>query len=78
MGTKNILLEVEKNIKIIPEVYANDGYKLFKELSNIIHVNKDEELALKKYEAFKSLVVGLLDKIKNDKQYLSACKLLGI
>ena len=45
---------------------------LFQKLSNVIHGEYDEQIALKQYPAFYRLVIGILDNINNNKELLNA------
>ena len=58
------LLSVDSVCKIIPEQYSENGYELFRKLSNIAHGNSDEDTALKEYDALKCLVAGIIDNVK--------------
>ena len=59
---KTALDRVCKRINFIPQEFSEDGYRLFKELSNLIHDEFDEEEALTKYPALSRLVLAVLDK----------------
>lgn len=56
------LEQVNNKIDFIPQEFSGDGYKLFGELSNVVHGEFDEEEALTKYPALSRLVLGVLDK----------------
>ena len=58
------LVSVDSVCKIIPEQYSENGYNLFRKLSNIAHGNCDEDTALKEYEALKCLVIGIIENVK--------------
>ena len=58
------LLSVDSVCKIIPEQYAENGYDLFRKLSNIAHGSSDEDTALREYEALKCLVTGIIENVK--------------
>ena len=60
------LEEVDKKCHIIPKEFSEKGYRLFSELSEVVHGNSDEETSLKKYSALKRLVIGILDNVKNN------------
>lgn len=69
---KDILDRVENQYPIIPPEFSANGYKLFGELSDIVHDSSvDEETGIKKYTSLRRLIVGILDNIK-DKEELSA------
>ena len=46
--------------------FSQNGYRLFRELSDIVHGDSVENyaLGLVKYKALKCLVVGILDNVK--------------
>lgn len=58
------LLSVDSVCKIIPEQYSENGYNLFRKLSNIAHGGSDEDTALREYEALKCLVTGIIENVK--------------
>lgn len=74
---REILEAVKVSCPIIPEEFAEDGYKLFEELSDVIHGDYDEQLGLKKYDALHRLVVGILDNVKNRQEMRQARETLG-
>lgn len=63
-----ILKDINEKAKIIPNEFSNNGYKLFEELSNLIHSDSNDEEALEKYQPLKRLIIGVLDNIKNNKE----------
>lgn len=67
-----LLEEVDAEASIVPKEFTKNKYKLFDNLSNVIHGEYDEITALKQYPAFYRLVVGILDNIKNNKELLKA------
>lgn len=74
---KVLLEEVDRQRHIIPQEFSADGYKLFSELSDIVHGNDNEELALLKYDSLYRLVIGILDNVKNNRELMSAINSLG-
>lgn len=74
---KEVLEAVDQKQKIIPREFSQNGYKLFEELSNVIHGDSDEQLALKKYPALKCLVVGVVENTVNHKVFNEAINDLG-
>lgn len=50
------------------------GYTLFGELSDVVHGKSDEETSLKKYDALRRLVVGILDNVKNNETLIKNSK----
>ena len=67
-----LLKEVDSEASIVPIEFAKNGYTLFQKLSNVIHGEYDERIALKQYPAFYRLVIGILDNINNNKELLKA------
>lgn len=74
---KEVLEEVDHVQKIIPREFSENGYRLFRELSNVIHGNSDELVALQKYPALRRLVIGVIDNIKNNREINEAINALG-
>ncbi len=68
----NVLKDVDEKAHIIPKEFAKDGYKLFCELSNVVHGDFDEEEGLKKFEPLNRLVIGVLENIKNKQELKEA------
>lgn len=75
--TERYLKEVDDKRHIIPREFSSDGYKLFRELSGVVHGNYIEEEALIKFDAFYRLVIGVLDNIKNSQELMAAIGTLG-
>lgn len=71
-----LLEKVDRKCEIIPKEFSKDGYRLFRELSNIVHVESDEKIALSKFEALNRLVIGILENVKNHKEFIQAMKKL--
>lgn len=67
-----ILQEVDKEHSIIPEYFAANGYKLFSELSKIIHGDGSEEDALEYFGALYTLVTSILDNVKQKEELKNA------
>lgn len=74
---RNTLEKVNKQHPIIPEEFSRNGYRLFGDLSDVIHGDFDENVALTKYESFRRLVCGVLDNISNSKELSQAVTRLG-
>lgn len=79
-----VIEAVDKKCEIVPVIYSNNSYELFKKLSTIAHGNSDEETALKFYDSLRRLVVGVIEnvkkkeeEIKNNKEIQEALKVLG-
>ena len=76
-STERYLKEVDENRHIIPTEFSSDGYRLFRELSGVVHGSYSEEEALLKFNAFYRLVTGILDNIKNNRELMAAMVTLG-
>jgi len=74
---KSLLQEVDRQCAIIPREFSENGYRLFGELSDIVHGEYNEDLALSKYESLHRLIVGVLDNVKNNNELMTAVGLLG-
>lgn len=75
--TERYLKEVDEKRHIIPTEFSSDGYKLFRELSGVVHGNYTEEEALLKFDAFYRLVTGVLEKIRTNREMMEAIGALG-
>lgn len=73
----SLLKEVDKQCSIIPREFSENGYRLFRELSNIVHGEYNEELALLKYESLHRLIIGILDNVKINTELMTAIGSLG-
>lgn len=65
---EQVIAAVDKECSIIPVIYSDNGYDLFRRLSNIAHGNSDEETALKEYDHLRRLVVGIMDNVKKKEE----------
>ncbi|MBU8859230.1 MULTISPECIES: type I restriction-modification system subunit M [unclassified Micromonospora] len=74
---RNLLREVDAQHHIIPLAFSSDGYKLFSELSEIVHGNSSEEVALQKYHPCRSLVIGIIQNVASDQEMKRAIDALG-
>lgn len=74
---RNLLEEVDNQCSIIPKEFSENGYRLFRELSSIVHGEYNEELALVKYESLHRLIIGVLDNVKNNNELITAIGSLG-
>jgi hypothetical protein len=74
---KDLLTEVDGKCSIIPKEFSENSYRLFGDLSDVIHGNYDEDLGLQKYDALRRLIVGILDNVKNNKEMMTAIGSLG-
>lgn len=75
---KKLLTEVDEKCAIIPVEFSNNGYKLFGKLSDVVHGEYDEEIALEKFSAFYRLVTGIIENIKSKDEFQSAQQALGL
>lgn len=75
---KQLLKDVDKKCSIIPPEFSNNGYKLFGKLSDVVHGEYDEEIALEKFSAFYRLVTGIIENIKSKEEFRSAQQALGL
>jgi hypothetical protein len=73
----DVLRDVDEKRNIIPLRYSGSGYKLFGELSDVIHGYSDEEVALAKYAPCRQLVLGVVDQVNKDNEYAKAIEELG-
>jgi len=69
---KKLLEEVDATSHIIPTEFARDGYKLFSELSGVIHGDSDESDALIKFEPCRELVLGIVTNVRNNRSMAQA------
>jgi len=74
---RGLLEKVDKICNIIPKEFSRDGYKLFRELSGILHGTYDDDLGLSKFEPLQKLVKSILDNVRNSHELKSAMLSLG-
>lgn len=74
---RDLLEEVDGQHHIIPAIFASNGYKLFSELSEVIHDSSSEEEALRKYPPCRQLTIGVVDNVRNDHNMALAIDALG-
>ena len=75
-----VIAAVDKECSIVPVIYSDNGYELFRRLSNIAHGNSDEETALREYEPLRRLVDNVKKKeeeIKNNAELKKALDSIG-
>ena len=77
LNFKETLERVCKQVDFIPQEFSKDGYKLFGELSDVVHGDFDEDEGLTKYPALLRLVRGVLDKQRDGKELSVARETLG-
>lgn len=75
---KDLLTEVDTKCAIVPIEFSNNRYKLFGKLSDVVHGEYDEEVALEKFSAFYRLVTGIIENIKSKEEFRSAQQALGL
>lgn len=73
----NLLKKVDGQCSIIPKEFATNGYRLFEELSTVVHGDYDEEIGISKYKPLKRLVIGILENLKNREELHEAIGVLG-
>ncbi len=74
---RELLQEVDSVHHIIPTRFSNDAYRLFSELSEVIHGDSNEEVALLKYIPCRQLVVSVINNVKGDSAIAGAIDALG-
>lgn len=74
---KQLLEEVDNERSIIPQEFSANRYRLFSDLSDVIHGDYNEMEGLQKYDAFYRLVVGVIDNVRNNDEMMSAIGSLG-
>lgn len=74
---RQLLEEVDEQCHIIPTNFSSNGYRLFSELSDVIHGDSSEEFALLKYPPCKQLVISVINNVKGDQMVASAIEALG-
>ncbi|MBR2143379.1 hypothetical protein [Anaerovibrio sp.] len=77
LNFKETLDRVCKQVDFIPQEFSKDGYKLFSELSNVVHGDFKEAEGLTKYPALFRLVQGVLDKQIDSIEIKGAKTVLG-
>ncbi len=75
---KDLLTEVDTKCAIVPIEFSNNRYRLFGELSDVVHGEYKEEIALEKFSAFYRLVTGIIENIKRKEEFQSAQQALGL
>ena len=74
---RTLLKEVDEKWNIIPKQFSANRYKLFEELSNIIHGEYDEDIALEKYVSLKRLIVAVVENVNKNITYSKEIENLG-
>lgn len=73
----DLLKRVDEECAIVPKEFSANGYKLFRELSSVVHGEYDEEAGLNNFEALHRLVIGILENVINHRELLDAMTVLG-
>ena len=74
---RELLQEVDGQHHIIPPRFSNSAYMLFSELSEVIHGDANEEMALLKYLPCRQLVLSVINNVKGNDDIGSAIDALG-
>lgn len=74
----DLLYKVEEKCSIIPKEFSENSYKLFREMSGVVHGDYDEEAGLKNFEALHRLIRGILENVSNHKELSDATTSLGL
>jgi hypothetical protein len=74
---RDLLEEVDRKHNIIPNAFSRDGYKLFSELSDIVHGRSSEDVALVKFPHCRRLVLAVIHKVVEDNEMKHAIDALG-
>ena len=62
---------------IIPKQFSENRYTLFEELSNVVHGEYDEEIALQKYTSLRRLINGVIDNVISNQEFATEIENLG-
>lgn len=73
----DLLQRVDGECEIIPKEFSKNGYRLFRELSTVVHGDFDEEQGLMKFEPLHRLVIGILENVRNKAEFKEAMRSLG-
>lgn len=73
----DLLKRVDEGSSIIPPEFASERKKLFQELSTVVHGAFNEDDGLAKFQPLYRLVVGVLENIRNKREFQSARAALG-
>lgn len=69
---KQLLQQVDDVSHIIPQEFNRPGYRLFEELSDVIHGESSEADALAKYNPCRRLVSGIVNNVRNNREVAEA------
>ena len=73
----NLLEKVDDQCSIIPREFSTNRKKLFDMLSEIVHGENNENLALLRYDSLHRLIIGILDNVKNNTELMATIGSLG-
>lgn len=74
---RELLEEVDGKHHIVPARFSSNGYRLFSELSEVIHGGSSEEVALLKFLPCRQLILGVINNVKGDQAMAHAIDALG-
>lgn len=74
---KTLLKEVDNKWNIIPRQFSENRYTLFEELSNVVHGEYDEKLALQKYTSLRCLITGVITNVVSNQDFATEIGKLG-
>lgn len=72
-----LLEAVDARCSIIPREFSSNGYRLFRELSDVVHGEYNETQGLSKFEPLYRLVFGILENVRNSEELQGAIGALG-
>lgn len=72
-----LLKDVDEAHQIIPSPFSGNGYQLFRELSEVIHGDTPEDVALDKYGPCRKLMVGIVNNVFANEEMKHAIDALG-
>lgn len=72
-----LLKEVDNKLNIIPKQFSENRYALFEELSNVVHGEYDEKIALLKYTSLRRLITGVIDNVISNQDFATEMENLG-
>lgn len=74
---KDLLQEVDSIHSLIPKEFSSNGYRLYSDLSTIIHGDFDEQKSIDKFDSLSRLIIGIIENIKNNNELNRAIHNLG-
>jgi hypothetical protein len=73
----DLLENIGEKFDLIPKEFSRNGYRLFRDLSNFVHGDLNEEMSLAKFRPLRTLICGILDNIFNSNKLREAIGTLG-